>query len=265
MIYPNVTYQTLAALLQDTNTIWIPNGVGDITGIFGNAQINGLAKFIQQSPLNWNGAKTITTGGDITLSNGVTVISGITPTSITFGDNVYNEWIIINLTGDDVNLASGKVYYTSFGEQLNYIPANQALRISKGINSLWYQSNNFTSTSGSGNTVFNEIDAIVGVDSPIIIPANATTYTINSANIATKSVKVYIDGTRIFPNIVGQLSVDIVYTPNFVTITFFNYSLDTPTENLGLQYGMKVIIDYAISSSGSSVDTFDNTFDNTFS
>jgi len=246
MTYPNITYQTLAALLEDTNTIWVTNGLGDITGVFGNAQINGLAKFIQQSPVNWNGASTITNGGNITLTRGVTVISGLTPTSINFGDNVYNEWVIVNTTTDNINLASGKVYYNILGAQMSYVPALQILKISKGSNSLWYQTNNFSTSGGSGKTIFNEIDATVGVDSPIILPVGVIVYDIEVANISTNSVKVFIDGDRIFPNTTGQLSVDIIYTPNFVRITFFNYSIDNPPINLGLQYGMKVIIDYAL-------------------
>ena len=264
-MYPEQTFNNWADLLAYINTQWVTNGAGDITGVIGNNVVNGLLTFITQSPFNNKTARVISSGGVVSLSNPITILNNNTPTSVSWGDNVYNEWVIVNTINADINLASSLYYLTPQGNQISYIPAYQALRISKAANGMWVQTNNFSAEGGSGNTVFGEIDATVGADSPIIIPTNATTYTINSANIATKSVKVYIDGSRIFPNTTDQISVDIIYTPNFVTITFFNYSIDNPTENLGLQYGMKVIIDYAVIGGGGSVDTFDNTFDNTFS
>ena len=99
---------------------------------------------------------------------------------------------------------------------------------------------------------FHTFETIVGVDG--ILFSGDIDYVIGQEtgtpvqNILTGSVKVTIDSSRIYPEpIVDQLYATIIFgTNNTVTINFFNFSIDNPTENLGLQYGMKVIIDYAI-------------------
>ena len=95
---------------------------------------------------------------------------------------------------------------------------------------------------------FPEIDTIVGQGNPVILPTGCTSYTIN-AKVLPKSVKCFIDGQRIFTVVSDQLYIDIQYSTTFVTISFFNYSIDDETVNLGLQYGQKVIIDFAVSGS----------------
>jgi len=116
---------------------------------------------------------------------------------------------------------------------------------------------------------FPEIDTIVGVDG--ILSQGDTSYQIGQEtgnpiiNIANQSVKVTIDGTRIYPQpITDGIFVGIEYgANNTVTINFYNYSIDDLTNNLGLQNGMKVIIDY-VSTSIDRPRIFDDTFDNTF-
>jgi len=101
---------------------------------------------------------------------------------------------------------------------------------------------------------FPELNTIVGVDG--VLNSGDVTYVIGQEvdnpvqNIIPQSVKVIIEGTPIYPvAVTNQIYITIVYgTNNTVTINFFNYSIDNPTENLGLQYGMKVMINYAISN-----------------
>ena len=103
-----------------------------------------------------------------------------------------------------------------------------------------------------GGISFATFETIVGVDG--IISVGDIDYVIGQEtgnpvqNIMSGSVKVTIDSSRIYPApIVGQIYAIIVFGVNStVTTNFFNFSIDNPTENLGLQYGMKVIIDYAV-------------------
>jgi hypothetical protein len=112
---------------------------------------------------------------------------------------------------------------------------------------------------------FPQINTTVGAGAEPILVQGQTVFQ-TAANTIAGSILVSIGGVLLTQEISNQIYIGITYdTNNVATITFYNYSIDDPTDNLGLQNGMNVIIYYAISSSGSSVDTFDNTFDNTFS
>ena len=75
-----------------------------------------------------------------------------------------------------------------------------------------------------------------------------TTYSITSAGIKIDSIDVTINGTRIYPDVADELSVNIVYNAENAVITFLNPSIDDPNINLGVQNGWKIIIDYAIAT-----------------
>lgn len=103
--------------------------------------------------------------------------------------------------------------------------------------------------SGISFRVFN---TVVGVDG--LLSVGDINYIIGQEtgnpvhNIISGSVNITIDGSRIYTTaVVGQIFATISYNlDNTVTVNFFNFSIDNPSLNLGLQYGMKVIIDYAI-------------------
>ena len=248
MPYPQQTFNSLADLLAYTNSNIVTNGLGEIDAVELNNVLNGLATFIQQNPLNWNKAKVESSGGVIVIERGVTEIKGIAPTTVTWGDNVQNEFKIVNMTASNIPLASGKSYYDVNANQITYIPSRQVLNICKDDNNKWIQVNNFSSNGGSGSDTFCKDYINVGNDSPQIMVGGDTTYSITSAGIKIDSIDVTINGTRIYPDVADELSVNIVYNAENAVITFLNPSIDDPNINLGVQNGWKIIIDYAIAT-----------------
>jgi hypothetical protein len=93
----------------------------------------------------------------------------------------------------------------------------------------------------------NEFYTIVGQGLPIILDVGAVSYTIPN-KCTPNTVKVYIDGNRKYPSECDEVYVGITYNPTNTVVFFYNYNVDNPSENLGLQYGQKIIIDYVIST-----------------
>lgn len=246
MPYPQQTFNSFNDLQVYINTYWVTNGVGDITGIVGNNVVNALLTFIEESPLNYGRAKVISTGGSVLLDRPVNVINGTPPSTVSFGDNIYNEFTIVNMTAANIPLAAGVTYYDVNSNIITYIPRRQVLSVSKAENNLWIQTNNFSTNGGS--VTFPKIYINVGNDSPQQMIPGQIAYTIDNNKIDIDSVAVTIDGVRIYPDVVGQVSVDIMYNVNNVVITFLNPSIDNPGINFGVQQGWKIIIDYAAST-----------------
>jgi hypothetical protein len=246
MPYPQQTFNNLTDLLAYTNSNIVTNGLGEIDAVELNNVLNGLATFIQQNPLNWDKAKVESSGGIITIERGVTEIKGIAPTTVTWGDNVQNEFKIVNMTASNIPLASGKSYYDVNANQITYIPSRQVLNICKDDNNKWIQVNNFSSNGGSD--YFGKEYINVGNDSPQIMVNGDTTYTITRVGIKIDSIDVTINGIRIYPDVIDELSVNIVYNSDNAVITFLNPSIDNPSINLGVENGWKIIIDYVIST-----------------
>lgn len=137
MPFPVLTFPNFNALQTYINTDWIPNGNQDITGEIGNNVENGLLTFIRQSPLNYAKAAIVSGGGVIVVAAPVTVFMTITPTSISWGDNIYNEFIFANMTSNDIPLTGSFVYYDLSGNPQTSIPANTSVDIFKAVNDLW--------------------------------------------------------------------------------------------------------------------------------
>lgn len=97
-----------------------------------------------------------------------------------------------------------------------------------------------------GGIGFPALYTVVGEGIEPVFENGDTTYT-TADNTISNSIFVVISGTPIYQ---GELS-DAIYIGvepsenGSYEITFYNYSLDNPTVNLGLQSGMQVIIYYA--------------------
>lgn len=235
MPYPQQTFNNFAQLLAYINSLWITNGNQEITGVIGNNVVNGLLTFIEQSPLNYQRAKVSSTAIHFGTTQPVNVFSGTPPIDVSFGDNIYNEYTFVNATGVDIPFVAGLSFYDVNLNQITYIPSNQILNISKTQNGSWIQTNNFN----PGSELWEQIDFQVGVSG--MNPGDIT-YTIPVAKIKINSVKPFVDGSRLYPNVDDQFSYSIVYNANNVVITFLN---NPGTGNQGVVSGQKIILDYA--------------------
>jgi len=141
MSYPQKTYSNFTQILSDINNLIVTNGAGDIDGVVLNNVLNGAITFIEQSALNYNLAKIEQSGGSITLSSSVTIVRAVIPTSLTWGDNVYNQWVVINQLSSSVPLLGGISYIDIFGNPQTSIPANTTIILYKVSNGQWVNSN----------------------------------------------------------------------------------------------------------------------------
>jgi hypothetical protein len=141
MPLPSITYSTIQQLINDINTRFIPNGMELITGDIGNSQLNGLANFIVKYTLNSGLAGISSSNGIVPLSKPVTVFT-VAPTSISWPDNIQNEYYIVNATGDNIPLSSGFSYIDQYAISQTFIPARASIHIAKATNGSWIQINN---------------------------------------------------------------------------------------------------------------------------
>jgi len=151
MPLPTQTFNTIDDWESWVNSNIITNGNGDISGNDGNITENAAVKFIKKSPLNWEKAQIISTGGVVVPVRPVVIFTNTTPTSLTWNDNIYNEYLFINMTGSDIPLGGSFVYYTPLGTVGTTIPAFGIINILKANNDLWVQGN--SSNGGGGGTV----------------------------------------------------------------------------------------------------------------
>lgn len=149
MSYPQQTFANFQELLNFINTFWVTNGVQEIDAVIGNDVVNGLLTFITQSPLNYQKAAIVSSGGTVVTTQPVTVIMGTVPSSLNWIDNIYNQNIFINTTASDIPLANGIIYYNAALVVQNSIPAQSTISIAKAKNGQWIQINQSTN-SGFG-------------------------------------------------------------------------------------------------------------------
>lgn len=134
MAYPSLSFNTIADWLTWIDNNIITNGMELITGDFGNITENAAAKFISQSPLNWQTADIFSTGGAISPVRPVNVIMSVTPSSLTWPDNIYNQYIFINTTLGDI---PSDTYYDVRLQPVTIIPAISLVSIMKAKNGNW--------------------------------------------------------------------------------------------------------------------------------
>lgn len=148
MAFPSQTFNTLAEWVAWVNANIIPNGMELITGDDGNITENAAAKFISQSPLNWEEAEVFNTSGAVVITRPVSVFTGNTPSGITWTENIYNEFVFINMTAQPVPITSPAGYYNLTGQLIDEIPANTAISVFLASNDLWVQGTNLGTSSG---------------------------------------------------------------------------------------------------------------------
>lgn len=112
-----------------------PNGMELITGSEHNAVENGLLTFIRQSPLNWQLAKIESGGGVIAAARPVNVFMTTVPSSLSWADNIYNQFVFINATAGDIPTTT--TYYDINLQPINIIPARSIINLYKASNSQW--------------------------------------------------------------------------------------------------------------------------------
>ena len=195
------------------------NGLEEITGPIHNTVENGLVQYIKKAAKNYFKAAIVSSGGAVTLSANVTIITTATPSSLTWGDNFLNEWTIVNMTANAIPLLGGLVYYAPTGNAVSNIAANSAITIYKATNDLW------VSNGGGGGIQKQPKTFIVGTttDAPT---AGLNTWALddfkNSWVVLILSRSIIIDMTD-----VGDGSAYITKAINSDTLTINNYTWNT--------------------------------------
>ena len=219
MPYPQqiITYQDF---LNYVNTEWVTNGNGDITGVIGNNVVNALYQYITKSYFNYKKATIYASGGNLVLQDAVNVITTVTPSSLQWQDNLYNEYVIINTTTNVIPLANGFRYYSLVNTPITSIPANSVIVLFKEINDNWIQGNNLDSAGGQYSSTQLAI-CVNGEDgSPI---ANTSVYQ-NDLLIGAKDINQLTINKQIFyiENSIFTVG-DYIFDADLGVITFNNY------------------------------------------
>ncbi len=147
---PTVTFATINDLITYVNNYIKENHMEEITGPIHNNVENGIIDYVKKATYNFFKADIVSSGGDVVLDRNITVIMGVTPTSLFWGDNFSNEWTVVNMTGEVV--FDGLVYYDPSGNAIDRIPANTILHIGKADNDLWVQLDGGNGGGGGGST-----------------------------------------------------------------------------------------------------------------
>lgn len=250
MPYPQQTFATFEELMNYINTEWVTNGEGDITGVIGNNVVNGLLTFIRQSPLNWETIKVVATSGSVSVTRPLTLFYSLTPSSVSWTDNIYHEFVLINTTTSDIPLASGSFYYDISFLQKTTIPARTSVNISKAENGLWFQTNSTGSNTNAGLVrVPQRIQFIVGdpasyegsVNQSLIeLPVNGGTSMVINLACVSDSVALILASFGELPRSVTDRgksygveynsgNADINIYPSFVNGELYIVRFDTTT------------------------------------
>jgi hypothetical protein len=161
MPFPSQTFNNLDDWKAWIDSNIIPNGNQEIIGDDGNITENAAVKFIRQSPLNWEEASVVNTALAVIAPRPVVVFTGATPVSLTWNDNIYNEYVFINMTAFDIPLLGLLVYCKPSGATSSVIPATTAVNIFKAENDLWVEGSN-SGSGGGGSTQKQPITFVVG-------------------------------------------------------------------------------------------------------
>lgn len=188
--YPVQEFDTFQQLLTYINTQWITNGNGDITGIVGNNVVNGLLKFIIQSPLNYAKADIVSTSSTYTAVHGCTVFMTSAPSSFSWGDNINNEWLFINTTSTSIPLISGLVWYDIDLNPNSFVPSKERLHIIKAANGMWIQASDFSSS-------ITPPPVVTGPSSQAVNVGDDATFTITVSSPISYTIQWYVNGSPI--------------------------------------------------------------------
>jgi len=152
----------LSQLKAYIDTYIVPNGQGLILGVEHNNVENALLKYILQSPLNWSKSQVVSFGGVFAINKPVTIFYSSVPTSVSWSDNIYNEFVIVNATNSVIPLASGTYYYDINFQQKTSIPAKTSLTLCKAESDLWFQVNGSTLGATGLQMIPQRIQFVVG-------------------------------------------------------------------------------------------------------
>lgn len=172
---PSQNFNTSQELLNYINTYILPNGVEAITGELHNNVENGLLQLTLRSILNYQGQKIYSGGGNIVISKAFNLITGSTPSTLSWQDGFFlKEFYVMNTNGTDIPLADGFVYYDAYGAEKNSIPANSTIHIARAENGTW---TNYYPPSGD-----------IVISNPLVITSHPTSRTITEGNDTTFTV-----------------------------------------------------------------------------
>lgn len=243
---PTVTYISFSELAAYIDAKWITNNQGLITGVIGNNVVNGLLTFIEQSPLNWNRATVVSDGIAITAGSQLTpgpviVITGTPSPSLSWADNIYNQYVFINATSGPIPLSNGFTYLDNTLTVQNSIPANQVTEIFKAPNGTWFLGNNLASAGNvPGGGVSGQLLGNNGTI-PIWVPpyfklhvagfTSATTY--SNANLSGLYFDLFVNDINRWllgpedPGSEWQYFQQVAGTNNGFNITIPSFNLQT--------------------------------------
>jgi hypothetical protein len=141
MAFPAQTFSTIGQLIAYINTYIIPNGLQEIDGTEHNNVENALANFIVSYTLNSPLATLINSTAPYSLATPITVFAA-DPTSVSWPDNLQNEYYIVNATANNIALQGGFSFIDAFQVPQTFFPARAAIHIAKATNGQWIQVNN---------------------------------------------------------------------------------------------------------------------------
>lgn len=221
-----------AALKNYIDQYFYNNGIGLIEGDNDNYALTSLLDFISKSPLNWEKVLVVSSGGVITASRPVTIFISTAVTSLTWPENIYNQYVFINSTNSAIPFSGGVSYYDINLIMRTSIPAKTAISIYKSANDLWIGLP--FNTNGSSGVSYDKLQFEIGaVGSPMV--AGDTELVISVDNPKNNSEFVFLDGSLLFEDRNDRISYTIVYTATQITITF----------NQGVSNGQLYLIKYA--------------------
>lgn len=219
MPLPDQTFPNFPALLAYINANIKPNGNEEITGQLHNNVENGLLTFIEKSPLNWEKADVVNSASAYIAQRPVVFFTGTAPVSFTWSDNIYNEYVFVNMTASAIPLLGMLVYYNTLGNPVSTIPPNTAVNVLKGRNDLWVGLT-IGSSGGGGSTQKQPLSYVVGttLGSPT---AGTTTWQVS--NFANSYVALFVGNILVDMSDSGDGSPYVTKTLSSDTLTINNY------------------------------------------
>lgn len=213
------TFPNIDALEAYVNAFIISNGNEEITGPIANDAFNGCVEFIRQSPLNWQEADVVNSAVAYVAQRPIVFFNGTAPVSLTWNDNIYNEYVFVNMTASAIPLLGLLVYYNTLGNPVSSIPPNTALNVLKGSNGLWVGLT-IGSGGGGGSTQKQPLSYVVGTT--LGAPTAGTT-TWQVANFANSYVALFVGNILVDMSDSGDGTPYITKALSSDTLTISNY------------------------------------------
>jgi hypothetical protein len=220
---PTIDFNTIQELINYTNQYIVENHNNEINGEQHNNVEIGLAKFITESPRNWNKAKVIGSSGFYSANDAecFLIFKPNAIGSIELVNNKWNEWTIVNQTPQPKQLVQSiNSYLKTDGTSSNVIPANTIVSLALGTDNKWYEVSN-RGTGGGSNDVYVRLEFTVD-GSPLIMEDGDTVLEIAQPGVVQDSFYIeYIGGGELPRTLTDQQAYGVDYSdPEKVTATF---------------------------------------------